>query len=185
MYSVADIKPGFAIELEGAPFLVLSARFSRKSQGKPNCVTKIKNLKTGAIVQRTFTSNEKVPPAAVGYRHVQYLYRSGETFTFMDLTSYEQCELQGESVGDAASFLKDGQELDILLFEERPIGVKLPATVDLKVTETTPGVRGDTATGGTKTATLETGFVVQVPLFINTGEIVRVNTETGEYKERI
>lgn len=184
MYSVADLRPGQAIELEGNPFLVLSAQFSRKSQGKANCVTKIRNLKTGAVVQKTFIGSEKISEADVGFRHVQFLYQNEELYTFMDLESYDQFELSEEIVGDAKDYLKDGLELDALMFDEKPIAIKLPMTVDLKIIETMPGVRGDTATGGTKPAKLETGVTVAVPLFLNEGDNIKVNTETGEYKER-
>lgn len=185
MYSVADLRPHQAIEIEGTPYLVISAQFSRKSQGKGNCVTKIKNLKTGAIVQKTFIGSEKVAPADVGFRHVQFLYKSDDAFTFMDLQSYDQFELKKDIVLDAENYLTDGLELDALLFDEKPIGLKMPVTVDLKVTETMPGVKGDTASGGTKPATLETGLIAHVPLFVNEGDVVRMNTERGEYVERV
>jgi len=185
MYSVADLRPGQTIAIEGMPFVVLSAQFSRKSQGKGNCVTKIRNLRTGAIIQKTFIGSEKIAEADAGYRHVQYLYRNGGMFTFMDLASYDQFELPEETVGSGKDYLTDGRELDALVFDEKPIALKLPVTVDLRVTETTPGVRGDTATGGTKAATLETGATVQVPLFVKEGDTVRINTERGEYVERV
>jgi elongation factor P len=185
MYSVAELRPGQAIEIEGTPFLVLTAQFSRKSQGKGNCVTKIKNLKTGAIIQRTFIGSEKLAPADVGFRHVQFLYKNGDVFTFMDLETFDQFDLGKDVVGEGGNYLTDGLELDALLFDEKPIGLKLPVTVQLKVTETMPGVKGDTATGGTKPATLETGYQVHVPLFVNEGDTIKVNTERGEYVERV
>jgi elongation factor P len=184
VYSVADLRPGQAIELEGAPFLVLSAQFSRKSQGKANCVTKIRNLKTNAVVQKTFIGSEKISQADVGYRHIQFLYKNDDLFTFMDLENYDQFDLSSEIVGDAKDYLKDGLELDALVFDEKPIAIKLPVTVDLAIIETMPGVRGDTATGGTKPAKLETGVTVSVPLFLSEGDKIKVNTETGEYRER-
>jgi elongation factor P len=185
VYSLAELRTGHAIELEGTPYLVLSAQFSRKSQAKANCVTKLKNLKSGAIVQKTFMGNERITPAEVEFRHVQFLFADRGTFTFMDLTTYEQFSLPEELVRGGQQYLTEGGELDVLLFEEKPLALRLPVTVDLKVLETTPGVRGDTATGGTKPATLETGLTVQVPLFVEEGDIVRVNTERGEYVERI
>ena len=184
MYSVADLRVGHAIEIDGVPYLVLSAKFGKKSRGKANCATKIRNLKTGAITQRTFSGNEETKEAVVGYRHVQFLYSSSDAWSFMDLNTYDQFELSGDVVGEAEQYLVDGMELDVLVFEEKPIAIKLPVTVDLKVTETAPGLRGDTAQGGTKPATLQSGLVVQVPLFINEGEVVKVNTESGEYIER-
>ena len=184
MYSVADLRPGQAIEVEGQPFLILSAKFGRKSQGKANNVTKLRNLKTGSVISKTFSGADQITQADVGYRHVQYLFGNDEMYTFMDLKDYNQFELPAESVGDAKEYLVDGLELDVLLFDDKPIAVRLPATVDLLVKETIPGVRGDTAQGGTKPATLETGLTIHVPLFISEGEKVRVNTERGEYVER-
>ncbi len=184
MYSVADLRTGQAIEVEGQPFLILSAKFGRKSKGKANNVTKLRNLKTGSVISKTFSGADQITQADVGYRHVQYLFGSDDMFTFMDLKDYNQFELPVESVGDAKLYLVDGLELDVLLFDDQPIAVRLPATVDLLIKETIPGVRGDTAQGGTKPATLETGLTIHVPLFISEGEKVRVNTERGEYVER-
>ena len=184
MYSVAELRPGQAIEVEGEPFLILSAQFGRKSQGKANNVTKLRNLKTGSVTSKTFSGADQITPADVGYRHVQYLFGNDDLFTFMDLNDYNQFELSSNAVGESKEYLVDGLELDVLTFDDNPIGIRLPATVDLTVKETTPGLRGDTAQGGTKPATLETGLVIHVPLFINEGERVRVNTERGEYVER-
>lgn len=184
MYSVADLRPGQAIEVEGQPYLILSAKFGRKSQGKANNVTKLRNLKTGSVISKTFSGADQITKADVGYKHVQFLYKSAEMFTFMDLNDYNQFDLLEESVGESKNFLVDGLELDVLTFDDLPIAVRLPATVDLLVKETIPGVRGDTAQGGTKPATLESGLTVHVPLFISEGERVRVNTERSEYVER-
>lgn len=184
MYVITELKPGRAITIDGVPYLILSSQFGRKSQSKANMQTKLKNLKTGAVIAKNFQGSEMVEPAEIGYRHVQYLYGDGESFTFMDLNSYDQFTLQAETVGDTAQYLVEGGELDAMVFEENPIGIRLPPTVDLKVKETMPGVRGDTATGGTKPATLESGLTVNVPLFIEEGDVIRVNTETGEYRER-
>ena len=147
--------------------------------------TKMRNLKTGAVIQKTFQGNDKLEPADVGYRKVQYLYSDGSVYTFMDLNSYEQFELQADSVGDMSKYLVDGQEADALVFEEKPIGLQLPPTIDLKVIETSPGVKGDTAQGGTKPAKLESGVSVNVPLFVNEEDTVKVNTDSGEYMERV
>lgn len=185
MYSVADLRAGQAITMENTPFLILSAAFSRKSQGKANCVTKIKNLKTGAVISKTFSGADKVEQADIGYRHAQFLFSAGETYTFMDLRSYDQFELGEDAIGEGKQYLVDGLELDVLVYDENPIAVKMPVTVDLKVIETTPGVKGDTATGGTKPATLESGCIVSVPLFVHEGDTVKVNTEKGEYVERV
>lgn len=184
MYDITDLKPGRAISIDGEPFIVVSSVFGRKSQSKANMQCKLKNLKTGAVVARNFQGSEKIEPADVGYRKVQYLYNDGTNYTFMDLQTYDQFFLDNETIGDAGGFLVDGCEVDALVYEEQPIGIKLKATIDLKVVETTPGLKGDTATGGTKHAKLESGIQVNVPLFINEGDMVKVNTETGEYMAR-
>ena len=184
MYTITDLKPGRAITLDGEPYIILTSQFGRKSQSKANMQTKPKNLKTGAIVARNFQGSEKIEPAAVGYRHVQYLYANQGMRTFMDLESYDQFEFSDEQLGDSVLYLIDGMECDALVYDERPIGIKLPVTVVLKVTETEPGLRGDTATGGAKPATLESGATVNVPLFISAGDAIKINTESGEYVER-
>lgn len=185
MYTITDLKPGRAITLDGEPFLILTAIFGRKSQSKANMQTKLKNLKTGAIVAKNFQGSEKIEPAEVGYRHVQYLYGSRGERTFMDLESYDQFELRDETIGDVVKFLVDGMEVDALVYDELPIGISLPVTVVLTVTETSPGVKGNTASGGDKPATLETGAVINVPLFVNEGDRIKINTERGEYVERV
>ncbi len=185
MYSITDLKPGRAISLDGEPYLILTSQFGRKSQSKANMQTKLKNLKTGAIVARNFQGSEKIDPADVGYRHVQYLYGGNGSRTFMDLETYDQFEFTDESLGEIVDFLVDGLECDALLYEERPIGIKLPVTVVMEVTETMPGVKGDTATGGNKPAKLQSGVSINVPLFINEGDKIKVNTESMEYVERV
>lgn len=185
MYVISELKPGRAIQMEGIPYLILTSQFGRKSQSKANMQCKLKNLRTGAIVARNFQGSELVEPADIGFRHVQFLYKNDGRYTFMDLQNYDQFELGEETLGEATQYLIDGQEVDALLFEESPIGIQLPSTVELAVTETTPGVKGDTATGGTKAATLSSGLTIQVPLFVNEGDKIRVNTETGEYRERV
>jgi len=184
MYSLNELKAGQTIELEGNPFLILSAKFGRKSQGQANNVTKLKNLKTGAVISKTFSGDNRIQPADVGHRHIQFLFRSDDKYTFMDLNDYNQFELGEEEVGDAKDYLVEGGELDALVYQDNPIGIRLPATVVLTVIETPPGVRGDTAQGGSKPATFENGLVLQVPLFINEGDKIKINTERGEYVER-
>lgn len=185
MYTITDLKPGRAITLDGQPYLVLASQFGRKSQSKANMQCKLKNLKTGAIVARNFQGSEKIEEADVGYRHVQYLYRDRDACTFMDLETYDQFSLPAPVLESVVPYLVEGVEVDALLYDSNPIGIQLPSTVVLKVAETSPGVRGDTATGGGKPATLETGLAITVPLFINAGDKVKVNTETGAYKERV
>jgi elongation factor P len=185
MYVIADLKPGRAVVLDGTPYLITWSQFSKSARQGGVMATKLKNLKTGNIMQKTFQGNDKLEPADLGYRRVQFLYRDDSGCTFMNLTTYDQFTLPEETVGDASAYLVDGQECDALVFEEKAMGINLPPTVDLKVTETIPGVKGDTAQGGNKPATLESGATVNVPLFINEGDVIRVNTETGEYKSRV
>jgi len=185
MYVIAELKAGRAVVVDGEPYLITWNQFSKQGRQGGVMATKLKNLKTGNVIQKTFQGNDKLEPADVGYRKCQYLYSSGDTYTFMDLNSYDQFELGSDVIGEGAKFLVDGQEVDALVFAENPIGIQLPPTVNLKVIETPPGVKGDTATGGTKFAELENGTKVSVPLFINEGDMVKVNTETGVYMERV
>ena len=184
MYTITDLKPGRAISIDGDPYMVVSSQFGRKSQSKANMQCKLKNMKTGQVISRNFQGAEKIEQADVGYRHVQFLYGDATSCTFMDLETYDQFALQKDSLEGIVDFLSDGLECDALMYEENPIGIKLPSTVVLVVKETIPGVKGDTATGGSKPAIMDTGLQVNVPLFVNEGEKVKVNTETGEYMER-
>lgn len=184
MYTITDLKPGRAVTLDGEPFIVLASQFGRKSQSQANMQCKLKNLKTGAIVARNFQGSEKIEPAAVGYRHVQYLYANQGNRAFMDLETYDQFELPDDVVGDGVQYMVDGMDVDALMYEEKPIGIKLPVTVVLEVVETMPGLRGDTAQGGDKPAKLSSGASVNVPLFIKEGDKIKVNTESGLYVER-
>lgn len=185
MYDITDLKPGRAISIDGEPFLVLSSQFGRKSQSKANMQCKLRNLKTGAVVARNFQGSEKIEPADIGYRKVQYLYNDGNTYTFMELENYDQFTFTKEMLDESAYYLIEGGEVDALMYEGNPIGIQLKATVDLKVVETMPGVKGDTATGGNKPAKLESGLSINVPLFVNEGDTVKVNTETGLYMTRV
>ena len=146
--------------------------------------TKLKSLSTGRVVERTFKGTERIPQAEVEYRNMQYVYREGEDFVFMDLGTYEQSTIPHDVLGDAPNYLKEGDEVSSLWWNGKPIGVDIPAKVELKIVETMPGVKGDTVTQATKPAVLETGYEVQVPLFINSGEVIRVDTRTGKYVER-
>lgn len=184
MYVIAELKKGKAVVVDGDPYLITWNQFSKSARQGGVMATKMKNLKTGSVIQKTFQGNDKLQPADVGYRKVQYLYGDGSVFTFMDLQSYDQFELTEDTIGDTAMYLTEGQELDAMVFEENPIGINLPPTIEVKVVETIPGVKGDTATGGTKPATLESGATVNVPLFINEGDTIKVNTDSGLYMSR-
>ncbi|OGJ48342.1 elongation factor P [Candidatus Peregrinibacteria bacterium RIFOXYB12_FULL_41_12] len=185
MISLAQVKPGRTIKLDNVPYLVLSAIFSKTAQGNGTSNTKLKNLLTGSTIQKTFQGNKEVEEAEITYSKAQYLYGTGEEFFFMDNSTFEQFSLSSDDLGQDAQFLLAGSEVDIQNYEGRPIALNLPPKIVLKVKETEPGVKGNTATGGRKPATMETGVVVQVPLFINAGDFVRVNTETREYVERV
>lgn len=185
MYVIAELKKGRAVVLDGDPYLITWNQFSKSARQGGVMATKMKNLKTGSVIQKTFQGNDKLEPADIGYKKVQYLYGDGANFTFMDLTSYDQFDLDSDTVGDMANYLTEGQELDAMIFDDQPIGINLPATIEVKVVETIPGVKGDTATGGTKPATLESGAKVNVPLFINEGDTIKVNTDSGEYMSRV
>lgn len=173
-----------AITVDGDPYLILNAQHSKQARGSGVCKTKIKNLLSGSILNKTFQGNDKLEPADLSHSKAQFLYGDGENYNFMNSETFEQFSLDNETIGDQANFLVDGMDVDIQSFEDNPIAVILPPKVDLEVTQTDPGVKGDTASGGTKPATLETGFVIQVPLFIDIGDKIRINTESGEYVER-
>lgn len=185
MSNLTEIKKGTIIKFNKEPFLVQEAKFLRMQQRKPVMQTKMKNIKTGQIVEYSFKQGESVEEADMSRKKANFLYKEKDKYYFMDTAEYEQICLGEDLVGEVKKFLKETQEVDLVLYEDSIIGVKLPPKVDLKVTQTPPGVKGDTATGGKKAAVLETGAVVNVPLFINEGEIIRVNTDTGEYVERV
>ncbi|MDR3592993.1 MAG: elongation factor P [Negativicutes bacterium] len=184
MISSNDFRTGVTIELDGGVWQIVDFQHVKPGKGAAFVRAKMKNVKTGAVVERTFNAGEKVPKAHVDNRQMQYLYESDEQFNFMDNETYEQITLGSEQLGDAKKFLKENMSIGVLLFQGIVIGIELPNSVELAVVETDPGIRGDTATGGTKPATLETGYVVKVPLFINIGDVLRIDTRTGDYMER-
>lgn len=185
MISVNDVRKGMTIEIDGAVWSVLEFLHVKPGKGAAFVRTSLKNVKTGQVMERTFRAGEKVNRAHVETREMQYLYKSGADYVFMDTKSFEQVTLLEEKLGDAPHFLKDNMSLHIQFYQGDAIGVELPTFAELEVTRTDPGFKGDTATGGTKPATLETGFVVQVPLFVETGDTIRVDTRTGEYLSRV
>lgn len=185
MYTVAQIKPGKAILLNGDPHLVLKSEFSKQARQAGSNKTTLKNLKTGATIQHTFGGNDKAEPADLSKNRCQFLYDDGAACNFMHNETYEQFAIQNADLTDQKPYLVEGGNVDILFFEGHPIGVEVPPKVELKVTDCPPGVKGDTAQGGgTKPATLETGLVVNVPGFIKPGDTIRVNTEEASYVER-
>jgi len=182
--SVNDLRTGLTIVVEGDIYSVVEFLHVKPGKGAAFVRTKLKNVKTGAVVERTFRAGEKVEQAHIETSEMQYLYQSGNTYVFMNTETYEQLELSAAVLGDAAKYLKENMEILVQFYQGAPIGVILPTAVELKVVRTEPGFKGDTATGGSKPAELETGLVVQVPLFIDEGEIVKVDTRTGEYISR-
>jgi elongation factor P len=185
MYETSDIRKGLKIQIEGTPFAVVDFQFVKPGKGVAFTRTKLKNMITGAVIERTYRSGEKLEPADLEERQMQFLYVDGDAHVFMDVSTYDQLQLSADQMGDNKLYVKDGVMVDILLFDQKPIGITPPNFVDLEVKTTEPGFKGDTSGGGTKPATLETGLEVNVPLFVNEGEVVRIDTRTGAYSERV
>ena len=183
--STNDLKNGMSLDLP-AEGLVTIVEFQHVKPGKGGAFvrTKLKKLRGGAVLERTFRADEKVPLAVIDKREMQYLYREGDSYVFMDNESYDQLPVAADDLGGAVSFLKEGDTAILPMYQNRVVGVELPAAVELAVTDTEPGVQGDRVSGARKPATLETGLVVQVPLFVEPGEKIKVDTRTGEYLAR-
>jgi elongation factor P len=184
MIGVTELRKGVTFALEGEVYRVLEYQHHKPGRGSATIRTKLRNLRTGATIDRNFISGDRVQDIRLDRRTVQYLYNDGNLYYFMDMDTYEQPALPAEVIGDAANYLKEGITIDVSFYQGEPLDIELPITVELEVTTTQPGVKGDTATGATKAATLETGLVVQVPLFVSEGDIVRVDTRTGQYLTR-
>ncbi|QQS59166.1 elongation factor P [Candidatus Peregrinibacteria bacterium] len=185
MYSLGELRVGHTIVLDDEPFLVTYCQHSKQARGTGVLKTTLKNLKTGNTIPRTFQGNEKLQPADVGYFRAQYLYKNGDGYEFMNNESYEQFTLSQEILGEDSVFLKEGEDVDIQHFRETPIRIQFPPSMSFLIQETPPGVKGDTAQGGTKPATLENGMIIQVPLFVEEGDIVQMNTETRVFQKRV
>ena len=185
MISTGVLRKGIAIELDGDLWQVLDYHHIKMGRGSAQVRIKLRNLKRGQTVERSFQAGEKWPRAFLDKRQVQFLYRDGDEHHFMDTESYEQFTMTAEQLGDAARYLIDGMMLDRTTYEGQTIGVETPITVDLRVVETEPGFAGDTQSGARKPATTETGLVLQVPLFVEAGDVIRVDTRTGEYQTRV
>lgn len=184
MINTNELRAGKAIELDGTPYVVTKFAHVKPGKGPAFVRVGLKNLLTGAGHERTLRAGDKVKRAHLDERNATFMYVAGDDYHFMDETSYEELALKADELGDAARWLKDGTSLKLVFYQGRPVATEVPNFVELAVTDTEPGVRGDTATGGSKPATLETGAVVNVPLFINEGDVVRVDTRTGEYVDR-
>ncbi len=182
--STNDLKNGMTLDLPEGLFTVVEFQHVKPGKGGAFVRTKLKNVRTGAVLDKTYRADEKLEQAIIDKREMQFLYRDGDDYVFMDSTSYEQIQVPRATLGDAANFLKEGNTVHLQLYGTDVIGIDLPAAVELAVAETEPGIQGDRVSGARKPATLETGLVVQVPLFVSPGELIRVDTRTGEYLTR-
>ena len=185
MADTTDFRNGFTMLIDGAIFSIAEFQHVKPGKGSAFVRTKLKNMKTGAVLDRTFRSGDKVDEVRLEKREMQYLYSEGDLYYFMDLDNYEQTPVDKAVIGDEADLLKESENAYLLIAREEVIGVGLPNFVALEVTHTEPGIKGDTATGAAKPATLETGYVVQVPLFVNQGDTLKIDTRTGDYVERV
>jgi len=183
--STNDLKNGMTLDLDGTLFQVVEFQHVKPGKGGAFVRTKLRNVKTGAVLERTFNAGVKVGLAIVERKEMQYLFRDGDHLTFMDMETYEQLPVPAEVIGDAAGYLAEGSTAQVAVHQGAPIAVELPASVALAVTQTQPAVKGDTRTNAMKPAMLETGAVVQVPLFVGEGERVKVDTRSGAYIERV
>lgn len=184
-YSTSEFRGGLKIILDGDPYTIVENEFVKPGKGQAFNRTRVRNLKTGRVIERTFRSGETVEAADIYELNVQYLYNDGEFWHFMDQDTFEQHACSEERVGDAAQWLKEEDICQMMLYNGEPLSVTPPNFTELRIVETDPGLRGDTSGGGGKPAKLETGAVVRVPLFVNNDELIRVDTRTGEYVSRV
>jgi len=185
MYESSDLKKGLKIEIDGEPYVVVQFEFVKPGKGQALYKCRLKNMLTGAQFDKTYRSGEKMNKADLEEVKMEYLYFDGEAYCFMNSSNYEQEFMTADQLGDAKDLLKENTECDVLLFDGRPIGVTLPIFMELKVVKAEPWIKGDTASGDSKPATLETGYHLQVPPFIEEGELLKIDTRTGEYVERV
>jgi elongation factor P len=185
MISVTDFKTGLTIEIDGDLYTVVDFMHVKPGKGSAFVRSKLKNIRTGYTVERTFNSNEKVENARIDFREMQYLYKADDEYTMMDTETYEQLTIPAANMGDAPKYLKENMTVEIQSYGNEILGVQLPNSVELEVVETDPTFKGDTATGGSKPATLETGAIVNVPFFIGVGDILQVDTRTNQYLKRV
>ena len=179
-----DIKNGITIKVDEGLFTVIDFQHVKPGKGGAFVRTKLRNARSGAVIERTYRSDERLEQAMIDKRDMQYLYRDGDDYVFMDQSTFDQVPVSSKTLGDAANFLKETGKAMLMLHDEEIIGIELPASVELEIAETEPGIQGDRVSGARKSATLETGFVVQVPLFIGPGEMVKIDTRTGDYITR-
>ncbi len=184
MISSNDFRNGVTVEMDGDAWQVIDFQHVKPGKGAAFVRAKMKNIRTGSVVEKTFNAGEKMARAHLDNRQMQFLYESDGAYHFMDNENFEQTSMTAEQLGGAKNFLKENMNIGVQFYQGAIMGVELPVAVELRVVETDPGIRGDTATGGTKPAKLETGHVVKVPFFINVGDVLRVDTRTGDYLER-
>ncbi|MCI1985619.1 MAG: elongation factor P [Lactobacillus sp.] len=184
MISVNDFKNGLTIEVDHDLWRIVEFQHVKPGKGSAFVRSTLKNLRTGAVQEKTFRSTEKVEKAQIDTKTMQYLYADGDSYVFMDTTTYEQLTLPGDSIREQLKYMKENMEVKIIMHGAETLGVEVPNTVDLAVKETEPGIRGNTSSGGSKPATMETGLVVQVPFFVNEGDVLTVNTQDGTYISR-
>lgn len=185
MISVNDFKTGVTVELDGMVFQVVEFQHVKPGKGAAFVRAKLKNVKSGGVVEKTFRGGEKIHRAHLDKRGMQYLYMDGDGYVFMDNDNYEQITISPNDMGDGVKWLIENMNIQVLMYQNEIMGIELPNFVELLVVDTEPGVKGDTATGASKAAKLESGASVQVPLFVNTGDRLRIDTRTGEYMERV
>ena len=184
MYSTTDFRKGLKIEIDGTPYEIVDFQHFKPGKGGAMVRTKLRNILNGRVIDNTFRSGEKVDRPNLESRDMQFLYHDGQDLAFMDMTTYEQLSMPEDVTDGKSAFLKDGQECRVLLYNEKPIDIEIPASLILEVTATEPGAKGDTVSNVTKPATLETGIVVQVPIFVNTGDRIKVDARTKEQRGR-
>jgi len=185
MITTGDLKKGITIELDGGLYTIIDWEHIKTGRGSAQVRLKLKDLRAGHTIEKTFQSGSKFNQARIERRRSSYLYSDGDLYYFMDSETFDQTMINSDILGDSVNFLRDGQEVEVLKYGDETMGVELPTSVQLTITETGPSFKGDTAQGGNKPATLETGLIVQVPMFLNNGDIVSVDTRTGSYIERV
>ena len=185
MYESGDLRKGLKVEIDGDPYVITQFEFVKPGKGQALYKCKLKNMLTGAQFDKTWRSGEKINPANLEETEMEYLYQDGDSYCFMNTSTYDQEFLTAGQIGDAQSLLKENTVCNVLLFDGRAIGVTLPIFIDLRIVKADPWVKGDTASGDTKPATLETGYELQVPPFVEEGELIRIDTRTGQYVERV
>ena len=185
MYQSSEFRKGIRVDIDGKPHIMLEAQFVKPGKGQAFNRCKLRNLLTGSVLERTFKISESLKKADVTDETMQFLYQQGEDWVFMNTKTYDQLEMTEDQLGDAKNYLIENMEVQVQLWEGKPISVEVPNFVELEITQCDPGVRGDTVSGATKPATLQTGFVVNVPLFVEQGETIRIDTRTGLYMDRV